>query len=84
MKDTFRLRIIYRNALSLHKITSIVESVKGARIRHLSFISKGKIFVGTIAFEAAQLVDFEQIIILIRRNGDISEIERISEQALAG
>ena len=82
MKDTFLLRIIYRNAISLHKITSIVESVKGAKIKHLKFINKGKTFVGVIAFEVSQLIDFEQIIVLIRRNGDISQVERISEESL--
>ncbi|MCE6987565.1 ACT domain-containing protein [Dyadobacter sp. CY323] len=82
MKDTFLLRIIYRNAISLHKITTIVESVKGAKIKHLNFINKGKTFVGVIAFEVSQLIDFEQIIVLIRRNGDISQVERISEDAL--
>jgi uncharacterized protein with ACT and thioredoxin-like domain len=82
MKDTFLLRIIYSNAISLHKITSIVESVKGARIRHLNFISKGKNFVGVIAFEVSQLIDFEQIIVLIRSSGDISKVERISDTTL--
>ncbi|NIJ55083.1 hypothetical protein [Dyadobacter arcticus] len=82
MKDTFLLKIIYRNAVSLHKITSVVESVKGAKIKHLNFISRGKTFVGIIAFEVTQLIDFEQIIVLIRRNGDISEIERVSDPTL--
>jgi hypothetical protein len=82
MSNTFFLRIIYRNAVSLHKITSIVESVKGAKIRHLNFISKGKNFVGVIAFEASQMMDFEQIMVLIRRNRDISEVERIMDGSL--
>ncbi len=38
MSKTFFLRIIYRNAVSLRKITSSVESVKGAKIKHLNFI----------------------------------------------
>lgn len=82
MGKTFFLRIIYRNAVSLHKITSSVESVKGAKIRHLNFISKGKSFVGVIAFEASQLIDFEKIMMLIRRNRDISEVERIMDGSL--
>lgn len=82
MGKTFFLRIIYRNAVSLHKITSSVESVNGAKIRHLSFISKGKKFVGIIAFEASQLIDFEKILTLIRRNGDISEVERIMDASM--
>lgn len=52
MGKTFFLRIIYRNAGNLHKITSSVESVNGAKIRHLNFISKGKSFVGVIAFRS--------------------------------
>jgi len=79
MSKIFFLKIIYRNAVSLHKITSIVESVKGAKIKHLNFISKGREFIGVIAFEASQLVDFEQIFNLIRRNRDISEVEQITD-----
>jgi hypothetical protein len=82
MSNTFFLRIIYRNAVSLHKITSIVESVKGAKIKHLKFISKGRSFVGVIAFEASQLIDFEHIIHLIRRNRDISEVQEITDASL--
>ncbi|MCF2505074.1 hypothetical protein L0663_16880 [Dyadobacter sp. CY107] len=79
MSKIFFLKIIYRNAVSLHKITSIVESVKGAKIKHLNFISKGREFVGVIAFEASQLIDFEQIFNLIRGNQDISEVEQITD-----
>lgn len=82
MSKIFFLKIIYRNAVSLHKITSIVESVKGARIKHLNFISKGREFIGVIAFEASQLVDFEQIFNLIRGNLDISEVEQITDASL--
>jgi hypothetical protein len=82
MSKTFFLRIIYRNAGNLHKITSSVESVNGAKIRHLNFISKGKSFVGVIAFEASQLIDFEKIMTLIRRNRDIAEVERIMDSSL--
>jgi len=82
MSKIFFLKIIYRNAVSLHKITSIVESVKGARIKHLNFISKGREFIGVIAFEASQLVDFEQIFNLIRGNTDISEVEQITDASL--
>jgi hypothetical protein len=82
MNDIFLLRINYRNAVSLHKITSTVESVEGAKIKHLTFKSKGKIFVGIIAFEVSRLIDFEKILILIRRNGDISQVERVSDMTL--
>jgi hypothetical protein len=82
MGKIFFLKIIYRNAVSLHKITSIVESVKGVRIKHLNFISKGREFVGVIAFEASQLIDFEQILSLIRRNHDISDVEEITDMTL--
>ena len=79
MSKIFFLKIIYRSAVSLHKITSIVESVKGAKIKHLNFISKGREFVGVIAFEASQLIDFEQIFNMIRGNTDISEVEQITD-----
>jgi hypothetical protein len=82
MSKLFFLKIIYRNAVSLHKITSIVESVKGARIKHLNFISKGRQFVGVIAFEASQLIDFEQIFDLIRKNRDIFEVQQITDASL--
>ncbi|TLV03599.1 hypothetical protein [Dyadobacter luticola] len=83
MKNIFLLRIIYRNAVSLHKITTIVESVKGAKIKHLNFDHSGKSFVGIIAFEVTQMIDFEQIVVLIRRNGDISQVERVPSTALS-
>lgn len=79
MSKIFFLKIIYRNAVSLHKITSIVESVKGAKIKHINFISKGREFVGVIAFEASQMIDFERIFNLIRGNQDISEVEQITD-----
>ncbi|MCE7070430.1 MULTISPECIES: hypothetical protein [Dyadobacter] len=82
MSKIFFLKIIYRSAVSLHKITSIVESFNGARIKHLNFISKGRVFVGVIAFEASQLIDFERILNLIKRNRDISEVEQITEASL--
>ncbi|KQS27689.1 hypothetical protein [Dyadobacter sp. Leaf189] len=82
MNDTFLLRINYRNAASLHKITATVESVEGAKIKRLNFRSKGKSFVGIIAFEVSRLIDFERIIVLIRRNRDISEVERVSDLTL--
>ncbi|MCF0048854.1 hypothetical protein LXM25_02220 [Dyadobacter sp. LJ53] len=82
MSKIFFLKIIYRNAVNLHKITSIVESVKGARIKHLNFISKGKEFVGVIAFEASQLIDFERIFALIRTNRDISDVEQITDASV--
>ncbi|MCE7065903.1 hypothetical protein [Dyadobacter sp. CY326] len=82
MSKLFFLKIIYRNAVSLHKITSIVESVKGAKIKHLNFISKGRQFVGVIAFEASQLIDFEYILRLIKGNRDISEVEEITDMSL--
>ncbi len=82
MSKVFFLKIIYRNAVSLHKITSIVESVKGTRIKHLNFISKGREFVGVIAFEASQLIDFERIIDLIRGNRDIEEVQEITDMSL--
>jgi hypothetical protein len=82
MNDVFLLRIIYRDAVSLHKITSTVESVNGAKIKRLDFRSKGKIFVGIIAFEVSRLIDFEHIMLLIRRNRDISRVERVADMDL--
>ena len=82
MSKLFFLKIIYRNAISLHKITSIVESVKGAKIKHLNFISKGRQFVGVIAFEASQKIDFQHILNLMKGNRDISEVEEITDTSL--
>ena len=79
MSKIFFLKIIYKNAVSLHKITSTVESVNGAKIKHLNFISKGKSFVGVIAFEATQMIDFERIFKRIRRNRNISDVEQIMD-----
>ena len=82
MGNTFFLRISYRNTVNLYNITSIVESVKGTRIRHLNFKGKGKSFVGVIAFEVSRLIDFERIMMLIRRNRDISEVHQIGDASL--
>jgi len=79
MSKTFLLRIIYRNGTSLHNITSAVESVKGVRIQRLNFINKGKDFVGTIAVEAANLIDFDRVITLVRLDKSISKVEGFSE-----
>ena len=82
MNDIFLLRIIYRDAVSLHKITSTVESVNGARIKRLDFRSKGKKFVGIIAFEVSRLIDFEHIMLLIRRNSNIYKVERVADMTI--
>jgi hypothetical protein len=79
MAKTLLFRIIYKRNVNLHKITNAVESVQGARIRRLNLISKGKKVVGTIAVEVSQLIDFDQIMLRIRKNRGISMIERISD-----
>ncbi|QRR00975.1 hypothetical protein [Dyadobacter sandarakinus] len=78
MKDIFLLRVIYRNGLSLYNITTTVESVNGAKIQHLNLISKGRDFVGTISVEVANILDFDQIVRLIKRNQDISRVEKVT------
>ncbi|MCF0058386.1 ACT domain-containing protein [Dyadobacter sp. CY356] len=78
MKATYQIKIAYRKNLSLHKITSLIESVKGVKIKHLNLISKGKSFVGVLALEVSQIVDLDSVVTLIRKNRDVSNVEKIN------
>lgn len=77
MKNTYQIRIAYRKNLSLHKITSLIESVKGVKIKHLNLIIKGKNFVGILALEVSQLIDLDSVVALIRTNRQVSNVEKI-------
>ena len=76
MKNTYLIKIAYRKNLSLHKITSLIESVKGVKIKHLNLIIKGKNFVGVLALEVSQLVDLDAVVTLIRSNREVSSVEK--------
>ncbi|TDE14454.1 hypothetical protein [Dyadobacter psychrotolerans] len=80
MSNIVFLRIMYRNAVSLHGVTSIIESVKGLRIRHLNFVNRGLDFVGVVAFETSRKEDVPYLIHLLRGNGDISKVEKVSKK----
>lgn len=66
MKKTYQLKLSYPKSMGLHHITSLVESVNDARIKHLNFISTGKDVVGTLRFEASDLLTFDSVVRLIR------------------
>lgn len=84
MEKTYQIKITYKKNLSLHKITSLIESVKGVKIRRLNFISKGKNFVGILAVEVSQLIQLESVIDLIRANRDVSIVEKLQGNHLPG
>ena len=78
MKNTYLIKIAYRKNLSLHKITSLIESVKGVKIKHLNLIIKGKNFVGVLALEVSQLIDLDAVVILVRSNREVSNVEKLN------
>ena len=71
MNNTYQLKLSYPGTLSLHNITSLVESVNGVRIKHLSFISRGKAVAGTVIFEASDLFKFNSVVRLIRSKKEV-------------
>lgn len=82
MENTYQIKIAYRKNLSLHKITSLIESVKGVKIKHLNLIVKGKNFVGILAVEVSQLIDLDAVVALIRSNVQVSNVEKIHSSYL--
>ena len=71
LNNTYQLKLTYPQTFSLHNITSLVESVNGVRIQHLSFISKGKEVAGTVIFEASDLFKFNSVVRLIRARNEV-------------
>ena len=82
MKNTYLIKIAYRKNLSLHKITSLIESVKGVKIKHLNLIIKGKNFVGVLALEVSQLIDLDAVVTLVRSNREVSNVEKLNSDYL--
>jgi hypothetical protein len=72
MNNTYQLRLSYPKTFSLHKITSLVESVNGVRIQQLNFISTGREVAGTVVFEASDLVKFNSVVRLIKTRKEVS------------
>lgn len=83
MKNTYQIKIAYRKGLSLHKITSLIESVKGVKIKHLNLIVKGKNFVGVLALEVSQIMDLDSVVALMRKNRDVATVEKINPNNLS-
>lgn len=83
MSNLFFLRIMYRNAANLHGVTTMIESVKGLRIRQLNFINRGRDYVGVVAFETSRKEDVPDLIHLLRGNGNISKVEKVSGNVLS-
>lgn len=83
MRNTYQIKISYRNNLSLHKITSLIESVKGVKIKQLNLISKGRDFVGVLGVEVAHLIDLDSVVSLIQSNREVSTVEKIHPNPFA-
>lgn len=77
MNNTYQLKLSYPKTFSLHKITSLVESVNGVRIQHLNFISKGKDVAGILIFEASDLIKFNSVVRLIRTSNEILKRDQV-------
>jgi hypothetical protein len=82
MEDSYQLKLTYPKTYSLHRLTSLVESVDGVRIRHLNFISFGWKLTGDLAFEAAERDAYDLVIDLLRSSHEIF-IEKNTEIAIA-
>ena len=82
MSNLFFLRIMYRNTVSLHGVTTMIESVKRLRIKKLNFINRGRDYVGVVAFETSRKEDVRHLIHLLRGNSNISEVQKVSENIL--
>jgi hypothetical protein len=72
--NTYQLNIIYPNTVSLHKITSLVESVKDIKIKHLKYISRDKDFISTLEVEASDMIGFNRIIKLMRASKGLTSV----------
>lgn len=72
MNNTYQLKLSYSKTISLHIITSLVESVNGVRIQHLNFISKGRYVVGVVKFEASDLLKFNSVVRLMKSRQEVS------------
>jgi len=77
MKNTYQIKIAYRNNQSLYKITSLIESVKGVKIKHLNLMSKGKDIVGVLSVEVAHLIELDSVVRLIQSNREVSAVEKV-------
>jgi hypothetical protein len=72
--NTYQLNIIYPNTVSLHRITVLVESVQGTRIKNLKLICQGKDFVGSLEVETSDLIGFNTIIKLMRASRGLTSV----------
>jgi hypothetical protein len=71
MKNTYQLKLKYPASLSVHNITSLVESVNGVKIQRLNIISRGRDFVGVVVVEASGLLHYDSLIRLIRSRKEV-------------
>jgi hypothetical protein len=72
--STYQLNIIYPNSVSVHRITALIESVRGTRIKQLKFICKGKDFIGTLEVETSDMTGFNTIIKLMRASKGLTSV----------
>ena len=72
--STYQLNIIYPNTVSLHKITSLVESVKGIKIKHLKYICRDKDFIGTLEVETSDMTGFNRVIKLMHASKGLTSV----------
>lgn len=68
---TYQLKLTYPETLSVHHITSLVESVKGVRIRRLNVIGRGREFVGDLVVEASGLLHYDSLVERIRSRHEV-------------
>ncbi|GAB2801774.1 hypothetical protein GCM10027275_54910 [Rhabdobacter roseus] len=75
MTNTYQLHISYPAHVSLYRLTSTVESIKGVKIQRLKLVKKGKRMIGKMAIEVSPLSNFDCILDLIQREPEFSVVE---------
>ncbi|MCF0055307.1 hypothetical protein [Dyadobacter sp. CY356] len=74
---THQLNIIYPHQVNLYKITSMVESVNGARIKYLNFKLTGKDLVGTLIIETSDNTGLKAIVKRMRAYKVLASVIKI-------
>lgn len=82
MNDIVFLRITYSNALSLHRITTTIESVEGLRISNLNFVGTGNLFVGVVTLTTSEKTNIPSLIHKIRTEKDVKKVEKVTGNVL--
>ncbi|MCF0074089.1 hypothetical protein LZD49_26640 [Dyadobacter sp. CY261] len=68
---TYQLKLTYPETLSVHHLTSLVESDKGVRIQQLNITGRGREFVGVLVVETAGLLHYDSLVERLRSRQEV-------------